>query len=674
MQISTILFIILAAVVALGLVLFQYYYKTKRRGKIIILLSFLRFIGFFGILMLLINPKFIKKVYSVEKANLVVLVDNSSSVSSAKNDLATALENITTNQVIEEQFKVSKYTFGSALKEFDSLSFTDKTTNITTPLAALDEVYAHNKTAVVMLTDGNQTIGQDYGYYAAQLKFPIYPIAVGDTTQYEDLQISNVNSNKFAFLKNKYPVEIEIAYTGKNTIQTSVDVLVNGKSVYTENIKLSPTSTVKTIAALLTANTVGVKNVKVVVRALENERNTKNNSKNIAVEVIDEKTNIAIISAIEHPDIGVLKKAIESNEQRSVTIKKPTVSLKTLDDVDVFILYQPEASFAAIYRYIQQKKASVFTITGEKVDANFLNNIQKGYRIEGGYPIQETFAVLNSGFTKFDISDFSVDDFPPLSNGAGLIDAGNAEALMQMKILGRTLDSPLLLAVDNNGAKEMALFGENIWKWRMQSYREYQHFENFDAFIGKLMLYLSSNKTKNRLNVEYQNIYEGSGAAKIKASYFDEAFVFDGNATVILKLKNSDTGTSKEIPMVLKGNFYEADLSNFTPASYSFTVTVKGENRSQSGKFTILDFDVEQQFLATDAKKLKQLASATNGELYFPNEVDALVKYLTSDNQFIPTQKSSENTVSLIDFRILLAIIIAALSAEWFIRKYNGLI
>jgi len=50
-----------------------------------------------------------------------------------------------------------------------------------------------------------------------------------------------------------------------------------------------------------------------------------------------------------------------------------------------------------------------------------------------------------------------------------------------------------------------------------------------------------------------------------------------------------------------------------------------------------------------------------------------LIDNLLADAQFVPTQKSNQNVVSLIDFRILLAIIVMALTTEWFIRKYNGL-
>jgi len=46
---------------------------------------------------------------------------------------------------------------------------------------------------------------------------------------------------------------------------------------------------------------------------------------------------------------------------------------------------------------------------------------------------------------------------------------------------------------------------------------------------------------------------------------------------------------------------------------------------------------------------------------------------LLSKDRFLPVQKSEQNIVSLIDFRVLLALIAATLAIEWFIRKYNGL-
>jgi hypothetical protein len=673
MQTSTVLLIILAAVVTLGLVLFQYYYKSKKRGKLNVLLSFLRFIGLFGLFLLLINPKFAKNEYRIEKANLIVLVDNTSSIGKFKNETFSAIEKIKSNSDLTNRFDIRYYAFGNSLEETDSLSFAEHHTNIAKTLKSINDVYANSNATSILLSDGNSTIGEDYIFSAKNLRYPVFPITLGDTIRYEDIRIDQVNTNKYAFLKNKYPIEVYISYNGDQDVSSTLNITVNKRNIYRQNIKLTSANNTKTIRATIDANTVGLKNISVSVSPLISEKNVQNNNRNVVVEVIDEKTNIAIISDIMHPDIGALRKSIESNEQRTVSIKKSNVNHTDIENVDVFILYQPTTTFTSLYSYIKQKKASLFTITGGATNWNSSNQTLDQFNVESGYPNQEIFGVLNPSFTKFDITDFDIIDFPPLESNAGPVGMNDLEMLLQMKIQGRTTGTPLLFAIDNDKGKELLLLGENIWKWRMQSYRKNQGFQNFDDFMGKLMLYLSSNKGKTRLEIDYQSVYEGSTNAKIRASYFDEAFVFDTNASLVLTLRNKDKGVSKEIPMLLKNNNFEADLSDLLPGQYTFTVKVLEENRTKSGSFTILDFDVEQQFSSSDFKKLQQLASATNGEMYFPNKADDLIQSLISDSRFVPTQKGTKNIVSLIDFRVLLAIIIAALSAEWFIRKFNGL-
>ena len=49
-----------------------------------------------------------------------------------------------------------------------------------------------------------------------------------------------------------------------------------------------------------------------------------------------------------------------------------------------------------------------------------------------------------------------------------------------------------------------------------------------------------------------------------------------------------------------KNGYFEADLTNFTPGEYEFTVKVKGESYSETGVFTISNFDLEKQCLLKD--------------------------------------------------------------------------
>ena len=126
--------------------------------------------------------------------------------------------------------------------------------------------------------------------------------------------------------------------------------------------------------------------------------------------------------------------------------------------------------------------------------------------------------------------------------------------------------------------------------------------------------------------------------------------------------------------MVLKNGYFEADLTNLTPGEYSFKVTVLEEGFSESGSFIISDFDIEKQFVSSNYKKMAQLSANTGGQHYFSSQLDELMDNFSSDQEYLPTQKGTENVVSLIDYKILLILIVLAFAAEWFIRKFNGLI
>ena len=675
MESKTILYIILAAIVALGIVVFQYIYKQKAKSKIYLLLAFLRFVGIFGLLLLLINPQFAQKTYTLEKPNLVILADNSTSVAEKGEELKEIISKIKASKEISNRFKIADYKFGSDLNILDSLSFQDKNTNIYKSLSSLKDVYAREQMVALVLSDGNQTIGEDYSNFKTDRNNTIYSIVLGDTTKYKDISVGPIQTNKYAFLKNKFPLETYVSYQGNTPVSVSVSLKMNGKIVHKENLKLNADVNFKTIAIQIDANSVGIKNLEVEVSQLVEERNVKNNRRATSIEVIDEKTKIALISDILHPDLGALKKAIESNEQREVSILKSSASNSVLEDVDLFIFYQPTAKFKQSFDFAKSKNANTFIITGSQTDYTFINKLSVGIELETGYPQQEVFGLLNNAFTKYDITNFDLTDYPPLVSDAGpILITSPFETLLGTQIKGLNIQQPLLSVIDENGSKRAVLIGENIWKWRVQTYRNTNEFVNFDEFIGNLIRYLTTSKNKSRLNVDYEKVYQGSNNTVITATYFDEAFLFDKNAKVSIKVTNTDTQKIQINPMVLKNGFFEADLSNLVAGEYDFVVSVEKESKIEKGSFVISEFDMENQFVSSDNLKMEKLAINSGGKIFYPAQIDVLLKDLSTNDAYVPTEKSTENIVSLIDFKFLLGIIVFAFAAEWFIRKYNGLI
>ena len=677
MESQTILLIFLAAISALGIAVFQYLKSKKERTKRSFMLALLRFVSIFGILLLLINPKFTNTSYVLEKSNLVLAVDNSQSINYFKStDEVTAfVASIRENINIQKKYNISTFTFGNKLKAQDTFSFSENQTNVTSAFKELQDIYKGKVAPTVIITDGNQTYGEAYQYAAKKYKQDVYPVIVGDTTSYQDLKISQLNANRYAFLNNKFPVEIIANYNGNSAVSIKLNVFQNGRVIYSQPLSFSKEKTSEIVQVTLPVTSIGVKTYTVSLQALDAEKNTVNNKKSFGIEVIDERTNVLILTSIIHPDLGTLKKAIESNEQRNVTIKKsdePDINLK---DYQAVLLYQPNVSFKPYYETIKTLGINTFTITGTRTDYRFLNDNGELFTRELSAQVEDYQAEFNSNFSTFQVDDIGFSNFPPLVDEFGEVSIKKAHTpLLMQTISGLPTGSSLLTTIEDGAQRHAVLFGEGIWRWRAQSYLDNQSFEPFDEFVGKLIQYLASKERRNRLNINYNSFYNGGDNIVIAAQYFDKNYEFDARAKLSMVVIGERNNTRQEIPMVLKNNRYEVDLSSLTPDSYKFSVTVAGESISRPGNFEIIEFNVEQQFLSANVTPLQQIATNTNKELYSMGNSAQLITNLLENETYNPIQKQQKQIKPLIDWYYLLGIIILTLSLEWFIRKYNGLI
>ena len=426
---------------------------------------------------------------------------------------------------------------------------------------------------------------------------------------------------------------------------------------------------------MLPANAIGVNSYKAELIALDNERNIVNNIKNFAIEVIDQKTNIAIVSDIVHPDLGALKKSIESNEQRQVTLLQSSEFLKESADYQLAILYQPGTTAKAVFDKIEALNINTFLILGPQTHWNSVNTMQSIFNHQVTNQKEDFEPSLNLNYSTFNVEAFDTSNFPPLESEFGEFKMNQAyETLLYKKIYNKTTASPLLATYDLNTKKGAILLGEGLWKWRAQSYINTQNFENFDNFMGNLVQYLSSDKERSRLSVDFESFYTGNGNIQIKAQYFNKNYEFDPNGNLSLELTHAETKTTKQYPLVLKNFDYEVDLSGIEAGDYSFTVKAQTESLSRTGSFKVLEYNVEQQFLNANVKALKNISEQSEARFYFIEDTQDLTKDLIDDSRFVSIQKNNKSLSSLLDWTWLLVIIIASLSIEWLIRKYNGLI
>ncbi|WP_286926965.1 hypothetical protein [Flavobacterium sp. UBA4197] len=675
MTTSTIVLLILSAIVAFGLAFYQYLYKAGNRTKVYLFLALLRFITLFAIFVLLINPVISRKNYQDVKTPLPVIVDNSQSVKELRQDsLARILaKKIGENSALKDKYDVQLYTFDAGFNADGKLDFKGKQTHIDQVAQNLKQFYRNQQYPVVLLTDGNQTIGNDY-VYSFQQNTTVYPLVLGDTTTFLDLKINQLNVNKYAFLKNKFPVEVFLQYNGNKNVNAVFSIQQGNGTVYKQQVNFSPGKKAQVVSVLLNADKVGVQKFKAVITSAEKEKNQYNNVKNFAVEVMDQRSEIALVSAVSHPDLGAIKRAVEANQQRKVTIVNPN-EISDLKDYNVLILYQPNAEFKKLLDLNKNVQMNSWVITGMNTDFNLLNQYQSQIQFRMGGQKEDYAADFNTQFNLFALENIGFESFPPLQHPFGTITVtGNANTLLQARIRNIKSESPLFVFTENGVKRNAYLFGENIWKWRVESHLKTKSFEQFDIFMDKTVQFLASNALKKSLVVTHESFYNSGETIEITGQYFNKNYEFDENAQLTIQLKNKNTNAVKNYDFLKGNNEYKVNLDGLEAGQYSFVVKENSSKTSYAGTFEVLDFEIEKQFVNPDTARLNQLAANTNGKVFYPDQVDALIRMLLENPEYIPVEKAVITKSPLIDWKGLLILLGLTLALEWFIRKYNGLL
>jgi hypothetical protein len=668
-----IIWILLGLILSIFLGYYLYYYKVKQPTKINLLLAIIRSFVFFLIVLLLINPSIPEEVLFSQKTKLSVLVDNSSSIKYFKKDslINHILEGLKNDKKLNKKFNIDYYSFGNKFQLSDTFNFNDNQTDISIPLKKITRIQKNRNSPIVLISDGNQTIGNDYLY--TKIKEPVFPIVIGDTSKYKDVKISQINVNRYSFINNKFPVETILQYDGVQPVRLRYSIENNGKIIYTKIIKFTDKNNSRILKTFIKASQEGLNVYKSKIQYLENEKNKANNYKNFSVEVNNKQSKILIVSSFYHPDLGALKKAIERDKQRKVNIEIIKSKKHQINDYQLIILYQPDEKFNLLLKQLNSNKLSFMLITGSKTDWSFINNESLGITKKNINQLENYSASFNNSFFTFSQKNIGFENFPPLLDYFGELNIMIPhQTLLFQNINGYSSQRPLLVAANENNQKKIFLFGEGIWKWRSSSFQKKNSFINFDKFIGSIVQYASNKKIRDRLDIDIKPSYNINSKILISAFYIDENFQFDNRATLLFTVLNKNTKEKKILPFSLSDSSYQLYLNSLDSGKYEYTVSVNEQDISKKGNFVVNDFLVEEQFTSANSNKLGLLAKKTKGELYFEDNYNLLMDKLVNDDQFQIEQKSKQISSNLINKTWMMLVIVTLLSLEWIIRKYIG--
>ena len=204
----------------------------------------LRSIGLFLLFFLIYEPLLTLVIHSLEQPHIEVMVDNTQSMSiqdrsGRRNEtMKYILSSGIWNQL--KEFGTTTYSaFGADTKpiknfSIDSLGWNNEETNIAKAFQTVQQsAIASNLQAVILLSDGNSTVGINPIYEAKALGIPVFTIGIGDTSEQKDILIRKVLTNEITYVGTQVPVHITVHSTGLSGERVQVS-LTDGSAIADE--------------------------------------------------------------------------------------------------------------------------------------------------------------------------------------------------------------------------------------------------------------------------------------------------------------------------------------------------------------------------------------------------------------------------------------------------------
>ena len=637
------------------------------------LLVFLRASALSLLVILLFNPQIKQKTVRIVYPELSILLDQSTSIQDSVL-IQNFYDQWRADKLLNEKFHVNWYGFGLEVNPLKKLEFKATQTNIGRAVENLDRILGQDQGPLVVVTDGQQTLGPSYEYYRAQNR-QIYPVVVGDTIWPEDLALQRVTANPIVRKDQAFEVELVLNRTGSvMELTTELEAYQEGKKIKSIPVNFPYGATKQLLKTDLVARKVGPQSFRWVLKSVPGERIFMNNNAVLSVEGVDEQRRILLVYHNMHPDIGALTRGLEADERTEIISAHPEKALDQLKDIDAVILYQPNRAFAPLMAKIIEEQINVWLISGPQTDWSEVSKIQPVLQKEFLGVSDELFSLVNREFSLFQPPYEKWSQMPPLVSDIGPLSINTPhEALLTSVLQNQPSKSIQLGFFEQKGMRWIVWDGIGLWRWKMEAFRQTKSHESFDAFLGILGKYITKHQEKSVLKVKFNSVYAQSAQAELYAQYLDKTDELDMSADLEIKLIHQESKREIIRPLLADSKQYKLNLSDLAPGIYNFTVRVLGTTEQKSGQFEIDPIQREMGQGFAKIQLMKSWAELNQAPLYYLSKMEDLRKKLLTEPKFMPREIVTEKKLDFIRWYYALAFLILMSTVEWFIRKYNGL-
>ncbi|MGQ9607761.1 MAG: glutamine amidotransferase [bacterium] len=704
---------------AIGIITFFYFRIDKPlRGYTRFILITLRSIAIGLMLFCLLEPIIIAQQEIQKKGNLLILVDDSQSMSikdQAGDTRIESIKKILNNETVSnknniselsKRFNVRLYKFTSSATNVEKFSlnadgsFTDIGNSLT---KAIREWRGQPIAGVMLITDGANNAGVDPVTIAQQSGIPIYTVGVGSTTSSKDIQINRVEANPIAYVDHVLPIKVSIKSKGYDGKEIRVSLIQENILKDIVSLKLDSKEVEQIVNLQFKPQQEGTINMKVSVPSEPDEYNKQNNSFPFLVKVIRTKLKVLYIEGRPRWEYTFLKRALQRDPNIETTFmianKQPNTFYPISDrralpeklaPYDVIILGDISPAFFtreqenAIKAYIENYGGSLLLLAGEdslgkggfsESSLKDLLPIEEPRLIKGTFnPILTQYGQIHPATR---LSDDQIEnnaiwrDLPAIYQfyASTKVKSGSIVLLESQQESGK----PLIVFQRYGKGIVMMFTTDNTWQWAFSGYSfgiDDSHYRKLWSSIIRWLASIRNQADKITVETDKQSYYKYE-KVRITAYIYNENYEPVNDAQIKAQIQ-SDTKNIYDVTFVSEGDGrYIAEFKPVLDGNYKVNIEAQRKEISLgkgSTEFIVQSIALEMQDTQLNERLLKELALVSGGAYCHIDDIDQL--NIKEVNETITS--TFENSIWDNIYVFIAAIIF--LGAEWLLRKRNGLI
>src|SRR5919106_1115520 len=630
---------------------------------------------------------------------------------------------------LEKKFKTNLYGFSGGLarlKDGNDLYGEGRTSDLA---GALDETIKRSSgmplSAVVIATDGASNVPRDLAAVLRELRardIAVFTVGVGNTARPMDAELTRVNMPRRVLVGSRLNIETIVGLSGYSATKVLLSVREDGRAVKTEEVNLRGNDT-QAVNIEITPTTPGIHRYTVEVTPLDGELTVENNKQDSLVEVIEGPLRILHVEGEPRWELGKIRESIQPNEKNVVVVslqrtgenkfyrqgignqgELATGFPKTEEELFSYhglIIGSVEAGFftadelRAIEAFFARRGGGLVAVGGRLA---FDGGKYKGTTLDDLLPVSLTggpvddansFApvyrpVLTGAGQAHPITRLNEDrganqkawnELPQISVSQVLsnVKPGASVLLEARRVEGSGPQvAPLLIQQRYGRGQTLALTASDTWRWRMKMDSKNNAHE---TFWRQMLRYLVSGTPQQVEIGTEKEVYAQDDMVNIVADIRDKRFnpVGDANATARV---TKPSGAVIDVPLKFTTlnsvNTYAGELKADELGQHRIElIGHSGTLRQLSARSNMLVSDLNREYYgaAQNSDLLQRIATETGGKYYTAAQAQSLL----DDLIYRQTPYSERVTKDLWDMPVNFMLILGLLSAEWFLRKREGL-